>query len=132
MDQNLKDILETVNFIKDHMLTKEEGVTKDELPDLIRPIIREEVEAVVRPVVRDIVREEISENVRPIVREEITDALKPIEERLTSVESKVSGINRRLDTEAMYRGDLALPKRVSDLEEKTFGASRHPQHLPLK
>jgi hypothetical protein len=132
MDQNLKDILETVNFIKDHMLTKEDGVTKDELPDLIRPIVREEVEAVVRPVVREIVREEISENVRPIVREEIIDALKPIEDRLTSVESKISGTNRRLDEEAMQRQDLKLPKRVSNLEEKTFGASRHPAHIPLK
>jgi hypothetical protein len=92
MDQNLKDILETVNFIKDHMLTKEEGVTKDDL----------------------------------------REALKPIEDRLTAVESKVSGINRRLDTDAMFRTDLGLPKRVSDLEEKTFGASRHPQHLPVK
>jgi hypothetical protein len=32
----------------------------------------------------------------------------------------------------MYREDLALPKRVSDLEERTFGASRHPEHLPLR
>jgi hypothetical protein len=32
----------------------------------------------------------------------------------------------------MHRDDLALPKRVSDLEEKTFGASRHPAHVPLK
>jgi hypothetical protein len=96
MDQNLKDILETVNFIKDHMtthmLTKEEGVTKEYL----------------------------------------REALKPIEDRLTSVESKVAGTNRRLDTDAMFRSDLALPKRVSDLEEKTFGASRHPAHIPLK
>jgi hypothetical protein len=92
MDQNLKDILETVIFIKDHMLTKEEGVTKDYL----------------------------------------RETLKPIEDRLTAVESKVSGINRRLDTEALHRDDLTLPKRVSDLEEKTFGASRHPAHFPLK
>ena len=90
MDQNLKDILETVNFIKDHMVTN--MVTKDEL----------------------------------------REALKPIEDRLTSVESKVAGTNRRLDNEAMLRDDLAIPKRVSDLETKTFGASRHPKHIPLK
>ena len=110
MDQNLKDILETVNFIKDHM------VMRNELPELVRPIVRQEVQDVVRP----------------IVREEITDALKPIEDRLTSVESKIAGTNRRLDADAMHRDDLALPKRVSDLEEKTFGASRHPAHIPLK
>src|SRR5262249_116699 len=54
------------------------------------------------------------DEVRQIVREE----LKPIEDRLTSVESKIAGTNRRLDEEAMQRTDLALPKRVSDLEEK--------------
>jgi hypothetical protein len=100
MDQNLKDILETVNFIKDHMLMKEEGVTKEELPELVRSVMREE--------------------------------LKPIEDRLTSVGNKIAGTNRRLDEEAMQRSDLALPKRVSDLEEKTFGPSRHPQQIPLK
>jgi len=102
MDQNLKDILETVNFIKDHVMTN--MVTKDELPELVRPIIREE----------------------------LAEALKPIEVRLASVESKVAGTNRRLDTEAMLRDDLALPKRVSDLETRSFGASRHPGHLPLQ
>lgn len=91
MDKNLKDILETVNFIKDHMVTKEDGVTKDDL----------------------------------------RAALKPIEDRLTSVESKIAGTNRRLDDEAMLRTDLALPTRVADLEAKTFGASRHPKHIPL-
>lgn len=100
MDQNLKDILETVNFIKDHMLTKEDGVTKDELPALVRSVMREEFQ--------------------------------PIEDRLASVESKIAGTNRRLDTDAMFRSDLALSKRVSDLEEKTFGTSRHPQDRRLK
>ena len=42
MDKNIFDILEVVNFIKGKM------VTKDELPDLVRPIIREEVRVVVR------------------------------------------------------------------------------------
>jgi hypothetical protein len=89
MDKNLRDILETVNFIKDHMVTH--MVTKDEL----------------------------------------REALEPIENRLISVESKIAGTNRRLDDEAMLRDDLALPKRVADLETKTFGSSRHPNHIPL-
>jgi chemotaxis regulatin CheY-phosphate phosphatase CheZ len=62
------------------------------------------------------------------VAEDIAD----VKDRLTAVESKVAGTNRRLDEEAMLRTEFALPKRVSDLEEKTFGASRHPKHLPLK
>jgi hypothetical protein len=34
MDQNLKDIFDTVVFIKEHMLTKEERATRDDLGDL--------------------------------------------------------------------------------------------------
>lgn len=74
-------------------------VTKDELPELVRPILREELQS--------------------------------IEDRLISVESKITGTNRRLDDEAMLRTDLALPTRIADLEETTFGASRHPKHVPL-
>jgi tetrahydromethanopterin S-methyltransferase subunit G len=62
----------------------------------------------------------------------VAEDLPDIKDRLTSVESKIAGTNRRLDEEAMHRADLALPKRVSDLEKKTFGASRHPEHIPLK
>ena len=67
MDRNLKDILETVNFIKDYMvanmLTKEDGVSKGELGE----------------------------------------ALKPIEDRLTAIENKVAGTNRRLPLSADRR-----------------------------
>jgi len=75
MDKNLRDILETVNFIKDHMLMKAEGLTKDELPKLVRPIIREELAV----------------------------ALKPIEDRLTSVESKIAGTDRCIRVSAQPR-----------------------------
>ena len=50
MDQNTKDILEAVNFIKEHMLTKEEGTTKDD----VRDIIRGEVPQIVREETKDI------------------------------------------------------------------------------
>ena len=89
MDQNLKDILDTVIFIKEHMLTKDEGASKADVEKL--------------------------------------------ENRLIAVEGKIDGTNRRLDTEAMQRTDLKLPRRVHDLEEKLFGAgrSKHPKHVPL-
>jgi hypothetical protein len=61
----------------------------------------------------------------------IAEDLAEVKDRLTAVESKVAGTNRRLDEEALLRTDLAIPKRVADLEEKTFGASRHPKHVPL-
>lgn len=67
-----------------------------------------------------------------VTKDDLRSGLKPIEVRLTSVESKIAGTNRRLDEEALLRTDLALPKRVADLEEKTFGSSRHPKHVPLR
>ena len=62
----------------------------------------------------------------------VAEDIAEVKDRLTSVESKIAGTNRRLDEEALLRADLAIPKRVADLEEETFGASRHPKHVPLK
>lgn len=78
MNQNLKDILESVNFIKDRMLTKDD--------------------------VREVVREE-----------------------LQPLESKVAGIDKRLDIDAVKRDHEKIPPRVADLENKVFGKSRAPQ-----
>ena len=56
-----------------------------------------------------------------------------IDHRLLGVESKVAGIDRRLDAEAIRRSELKLPRRVHDLEEEVHGRgrSKHPKHLPL-
>ena len=42
MDQNTKDILETVNFIKDRMLTKEDvrDIIREEVPGMIEEALR--------------------------------------------------------------------------------------------
>ena len=54
------------------------------------------------------------------------DDFKNLDDPLTAVESKVDGINRRLDTEAMMRTDQKLPERVDDREIELFGASKAP------
>ena len=56
-----------------------------------------------------------------------------LQNELAAVRSKVDGTNRRLDTEAMQRTDLKLPRRMHDLEEEVYGAgrSKHPKHMPL-
>ena len=56
-----------------------------------------------------------------------------VDDEVAAVKSKLDGTNRRLDTEAMQRSDLKLPRRVHDLEEETFGPgrSKHPKHVPL-
>ena len=65
------------------------------------------------------------------------DDMKILEKKLTDkidgVDSKVAGINRRLDTEAMQRSDLKLGRRVHELEEEVYGTgrSKHPKHVPL-
>jgi ribosomal protein L23 len=81
---------------------------------------------------------EVGETLAFIVEHMATkDDIKELEKKLTDkiegVDSKVAGINRRLDTEAMQRSDLKLPKRVHDLEEETFGPgrSKHPRHVPF-
>jgi hypothetical protein len=49
MDTNTKDILETVNFIKDRMLTK------DDVRDITREVIRQEVPGMIREELKPIV-----------------------------------------------------------------------------
>jgi hypothetical protein len=56
-----------------------------------------------------------------------------MEDRLLGLENKVAGIGRRLDTEAVRRSELKLPRRVHDLKENAYGRGRstHSKHLPL-
>lgn len=56
-----------------------------------------------------------------------------LDDEVAAVKSKVIGTNRRLDTEALQRSDLKLPRRVHRLEEKVFGrgSSQHPKELPF-
>ena len=65
--------------------------------------------------------------------DKIDDRLDNLGDEVAAVKGKVDGINRRLDTEAMQRTDLKLPRRVHDLEEEVYGAgrSKHPKHIPL-
>jgi hypothetical protein len=43
------------------------------------------------------------------------------------LESKLSGIDKRLDIEAGMRSDQKIPARVVDLEVKVWGTSREPK-----
>lgn len=44
------------------------------------------------------------------------DRISKIDDRLTAVESKIEGTNRRLDIEAMSRTDARIPDRVAAIE----------------
>jgi hypothetical protein len=67
MDTNFESILETVNFVKDRM------VTKDDLK---------------------------------VVEERLAGRIDGVDDRLTAVESKISGVRNRLDEEMLRRNDL--------------------------
>jgi hypothetical protein len=60
MDNDVKDILETVNFIKEHMLTKDEGATREDVRSIVGASIEEHVPAIVRAETNDI-RSELKE-----------------------------------------------------------------------
>ena len=99
-----KDALESLQFIIKHMATKEE--------------------------VRDIVKEEVAGAEKRLTTK-IEDVDKKLAAKIEGVDSKINGTNRRLDTEAMQRMDLKLPRRMHDVEIKVFGASKHPKALPF-
>jgi hypothetical protein len=48
---------------------------------------------------------------------EVKVSIAMLDTRPTAVESKVDGINRRLDTEAIARRDQKLPERVARIEK---------------
>jgi len=99
MDENTKDILETVNFIKEHMLTKEEGATKDDVLD----IIRKEVPQIVREEVKDI-------------RAELTSIRRDLEV-LTSKIDNIVGLPKEIDHAleriAAIEKHLGLNKKIA-------------------
>ena len=79
MDQSTKDILEIVNFIKDHMLTKDEGATKND----VRDAIRKEVPEIVREGTNDI-------------RAELTSIRRDLE-ALTAKVDNIKGLPKEID-----------------------------------
>ena len=98
MDKNTKDILETVNFIKDRMLTKDD--------------------------VRDIVRDELKEyatknDVRKIVGEVVDEKLRPIHASLAE-------INRRLDMiEESYANLKGVTKEIDEIRAEVHEIQKH-------
>src|SRR6267378_218346 len=66
--------------------------------------------------------EAIADDIADIKRDmatadELAAVKKELGDRITGVESKVDGINRRLDTEALTRGDQKIPERVEAIEK---------------
>ncbi|OGG72516.1 hypothetical protein A3A38_04120 [Candidatus Kaiserbacteria bacterium RIFCSPLOWO2_01_FULL_53_17] len=62
---------------------------------------------------------------------DVKESVQKVDERLSAVENKVSGIYNVLTEDARKARELAIPRRVHELEEKVFKVSRHPKHLAL-
>ena len=98
MDRDIKDILETLNFIKQRMATKDELLTKDDVRDIIREEVPPMIEEALRPIygelhaIRDDL-EDLRHRVKDMAgyRKEIDYAF----ERIAAIERHL-GIDRKL------------------------------------
>ena len=93
MDQNTKDILETVNFIKDRMLTK------DDVRDITREVIRQEVPAMIREELKPIHHELKEINRRLDLIEESYANLKGVTKEIDEIRGEVRAIQKHLGIE---------------------------------
>ena len=92
MDQNTKDILEAVNFIKEKV---EQLPTKDD----VRAIIREEVPAMIREELKPIHHELREINRRLDALEEHYANLKGVTKEIDEIRAEVRGIQKHLGIE---------------------------------
>ena len=91
MDQNTKDILETVNFIKDRMLTK------DDVRDITREVIRQEVPAMIREELKPLHHELREINRRLDALDEQYKNLKGVTKEIDELRAQVRVIEKHLD-----------------------------------
>ena len=93
MDRNTKDILETVNFIKDRMLTKDD----------VRAIIREEIPGMIR------------EELKPIHHElrEINRRLDTLDEQYKNLKGVTKEIDELRDQVRAIEKHLGLNKKIA-------------------
>ena len=90
MDKNTKDILETVNFIKDRMLTK------DDVRDITREVIRQEVPAMIREELKPIHHELKEINRRLDMLDEEYKNLKGVTKEIDELRDQVRAIEKHL------------------------------------
>ncbi len=93
MDQNTRDILETLNFIKDRMPTKDD----------VREIIREEVPPMIEEALRPLYRELRS------IREELDD----LRERVDNISGFGKEIDHALERIAAIEKHLGIEHKIA-------------------
>ena len=88
MDKNTRDIIDSLNFIREHMLSKEEGVTKSELAAL---------------------KSEFTERIEQLSEK--------IEDTRIELRGKFESLDKRLDIEVIKRTEQRLPERMRAIEQ---------------
>jgi hypothetical protein len=115
MDKDTKDILDALNFIKERMLTKDEGATKE---DLTRFATKEDLARFATK--EDLARLATKEEVRLIVREEVSD----IHSELAALRRELEELGAKVDNVTQFRKEIdhAL-ERIAAIE-KHLGINR--------
>jgi septal ring factor EnvC (AmiA/AmiB activator) len=98
MDANTKDILDALNFIKEHMLTKEEGATKSDIAELRFELRSElaEFRAEVGQELRDLRRDIAELNKRLDLIEQHYANLKGVTKEIDEIRAEVRAIEKHL------------------------------------
>ena len=108
MDDNTKDIIDALSFIREHMLTKDEGATKYDLKQFAT---KDDVRDIVRTEVPQIVREETED-----LSGELTSVRRDLE-ALTSAVDNIVGLLKEIDHVleriATVERHLGLNKRIA-------------------
>jgi septation ring formation regulator EzrA len=104
MDKNLKDVLDTVIFIK-------ERVERLPTEDRVREIVRETIKVEVPPIIRAMIVE--------VVPGIVAVGLKPIREQLNQIE-------KRIDTlEEQYANLKGVTKEIDDIRAEVRAIQQH-------
>ena len=107
MDQNTKDMLEALDFIKERMVTKDD----------VRDIIKKEVPPIVRAMIIEVVPSIVAVEIKP-VREQ----LNPIEKRLDMLEQhyeNLRGVTKEIDE---IRSEVWATQKHLGIERKLAAA----------
>jgi hypothetical protein len=114
MDRNIKDILETLTFIKDRMATKDD----------VRDIIREEVPPMIDEAIQRTVPPIIEAAIQKTVPSLIEDALRPIYRELQAIRDDLEDLRHRVKDMAGYRKEIDYAfERIAAIE-KHLGIDR--------
>jgi hypothetical protein len=114
MDRNIKDILETLTFIKNRMATKED--VRDIILEEVPPLIEAAIQRTVPPMIEAVIQKTV-----PSLMDE---ALRPIYHELHAIRDDLEDLRHRVKDMAGYRKEIDYAfERIAAIE-KHLGIDR--------